>query len=358
MKNQIFIKAVLFCLLIALVLPSVQAAPASSASSRRFGLFGDWVVKMDYDGRSYDSILYFTRDREGNRIAQWISFWGVSDLKDFKYEDGKLSFTQERPNREGQTTTSKFTGTIKDRKLTGTFKSDRGEYKLEGAPAKRISRAAGSWAIKFKVGEREITSTLVVKTVKAEKAGEEDTLAADWQSPRYELKSQVTDVQYERGKLTFKRTSNIEDRQRDSTFEGSIDRQTDTLSGVMKSESGEIKVEGKRIGTPVIGTWDLDLKSERGERKQRLVVNRDMSGLYGAIPIKKVNLENDKVTFKIVMEFGERKFELNFAGKLKDNKLTGELKSSMGTSDARTTTITGTKVVRTFRRSGTSGTTR
>ena len=356
MRNQTFIKAVLFCLLIALVLPSVQAAPASSTSSRRFGLYGDWVVKTNFEGRSSESILYFTRDKDGNRIAQWISFRGVSEVKDLKYEDGKLSFSRESRNREGQTTTSKFTGTIKDRKLTGTFKSDSGEYKVEGAPAKRMSRAVGSWAIKFKIGEREITSTLVVKTVKAEKAGEEDKLTAEWQSQRGE--HQVTDVQYERGKLTFKRKSKIEDRQVDSAFEGDIDRQTDTLTGTMKSESGEIKVEGKRIGAPVIGTWNLDVTSERGSRKQRLEINRDMSGLYGATPIKKVNIEDNKVSFKIVMEFGERKFEINFAGKIEDTKLTGELKSSMGTSTARTSTVTGKKVVRTFRRSGTSGTTR
>ena len=73
-----------------------------------------------------------------------------------------------------------------------------------------------------------------------------------------------------------------------------------------------------------------------------------MSGLYGAVSIKKVNLEDDKVSFKAVLEFGERKFEMSFEGKLEDSKLTGELTTSRGKQK-----IKGTKVIRTFRRRST-----
>ena len=70
-----------------------------------------------------------------------------------------------------------------------------------------------------------------------------------------------------------------------------------------------------------------------------------MSALYGSLPVKKVNLEGGKVSFKLVMEFGDRKFESTFEGKIQDSKLTGELTSSRGTRK-----VTGKKVVRTFRR--------
>jgi hypothetical protein len=70
-----------------------------------------------------------------------------------------------------------------------------------------------------------------------------------------------------------------------------------------------------------------------------------MSGLYGSYPIKKVNFEEDKVSFKIVLEFGERKFEISFKGKLADSKLTGDLTTSRGTRKVK-----GTKVVRRFGR--------
>jgi hypothetical protein len=341
MKHQVFLKAVLCCALVALVISSAQVLAQESARpsrSRRGGFYGDWQVKVDYDGRQFESILSFSRDAEGNRTGNWISFWGLSELKDVKFEEGKLSFTQERQNREGQSITTKFKGTIKDGKLAGILSSDRGEYKLEGKRSPRVPRAVGNWAMKLKMGEREFTSTLVVK---ADKQGK---LTAQWQSQWGE--TEITDLQYERGKLTFKRKSKIQDRQWESTFEGTVRR--DTLSGVMKSERGEITVEGKLLGAPIIGTWILEIASERGPRKQRLRVNPDMSGLYGSIPIKKVNLEDDKVSFKIVLEFGERKFEMSFEGKLAESKLTGELKTSRGSQKVK-----GTKVIRTFRRRST-----
>ena len=336
MKRQTFFKAVLYCSLMVLIMFSAQVR-AQSSTSRRGGLYGDWQIKYEVGGRQRESILSFSRDREGNRTGQWISFMGLSELKDLKYEDGQLSFARVSRNRDGQSTMSKFTGTIQDGKLSGTMSSDRGEYKLEGKPSPRVPRAVGSWKMTLKREDREFTSALVVK------ADKEGKLTAQWRSERGEL--EITDVQYERGNLSFKMERKSEDRQWEAAFEGTIERETDTLSGVIKSERGEIKAEGKRIGAPLIGTWNLEATSERGARKQRLRINPDMSGLYGAIPVKKINLEGDQVSFKIVLEFGNQKFEMSFEGKVKDSKLTGELISSRGSQK-----IKGTKVIRTFRR--------
>jgi hypothetical protein len=338
MKRIAFHKTVGFLMLMVLVIPLAQVSAQDSARpsrSRRGGLYGDWQVKISFGERQMDSILSFSRDAEGNRTGQWISFWGLSELKDVKYEEGQLSFTQERQNREGQSITTKFTGTIKEGKLAGTLSSDGGEYKLEGKRSPRIPRAVGNWEMKYKVGEREITGTLVIK------AGKEGELTAQWQSQRGE--HEITDLQYERGTLTFKRKSKFGDREWESTFEGTVRR--DTLTGAFKSERGEITTDGKLIGASLIGNWNLEVTSEQGSRKQRLKVNSDMSGLYGAIPIKKVDLKDDQVSFKIVLEFGERKFEMSFKGKLAESKLTGELTTSRGSQK-----VTGKKVIRTFRR--------
>ena len=337
MKRQTFLKAVLYCSLMVLIMLSVQVR-AQSSSSRGRGLYGDWQVKVDYDGRQFESILSFSRDREGNQTGSWISFMGLSELKDIKYEEGQLSFAWSRRNRDGESSTSNFKGKVEEGKLSGTLSSDRGEFKLQGERSPRVSRAVGSWAMKYNIGEREITSTLVIN------ADKEGNLTAQWQGRR--SKSEITDLQYERGNLTFKRKSTYQDTQRESAFEGTV--RGDTLSGVMKSERGEIKVEGKLIGGSLIGTWNLEVTSERGTRKQRMRVNPDMSGLYGAIPVKKVNLEGNQVSFKIVLEFGEQRFEMDFAGKLDDSKLTGELTSERGSQK-----IKGTKVIRTFRRRST-----
>jgi hypothetical protein len=333
MKHQIFLKAVLCCALVVLIMAPAQAAQTSR--SRRGGMYGDWLVKMTFGERQFESILTFSRDAEGNRTGQWISFWGISDLKDVKFEENKLTFTQVRQNREGQSTTTKFSGTIEEGKLSGTMSSDRGENKLEGARMPRPPRAVGRWAMKYNVGEREITGTLVIK------ADKERNLSAEWQSGRGE--NQITELKYERGTLSFNRKSKYGDREFESTFEGTV--RGDTIAGAFKSTRGELAAEGKLIGAPLIGTWILEIASEeRGPRKQRLMVNSDMSARYGSMPIKKVNLEDGKVSFKIVMEFGDRKFETSFAGKVEEAKLTGELTTSRGTRK-----VTGKKVVRTFR---------
>jgi hypothetical protein len=339
MKHQTFLKAVLCCSLLALVVLSAQVQ-AQPSQFRGRGLYGDWRIKVDYDGRQFESILSFSRDREGNQTGQWISFMGLTDLKDLSYEDGKLSFAMERRNREGGTNTMKFAGTIEDGKLAGTLTSDVGENKVEGARIPRMPRAAGTWEMNYKIGDREITSTLVLKVDK------EGNLTGEWKSSMGE--HAISDVKYERGTLTFKRTSKFQDRQFESTFEGTIDRQTGVLSGTFKSDRGEIPVEGKRLGAALIGDWKLELTSDRGTRPQRLVVYPDMSGLFGAIPVKKINFEDGKVDFILVLQFGDQSFEMTFAGKLEDSKLTGELTSSRGSQK-----VTGTKVVRTFRRRNT-----
>ncbi len=337
MKHQTFFKVALYCSLMVLIMLSAEVR-AQSSRSRGRGLYGDWQVKVDFDGRQFESILSFSRDREGNQTGQWISFMGLSELKDIKYEEGQLSFAWSRRNREGETSTSNFKGKIEEGKLSGTLSSDRGEFTVQGKRSPRIPRAVGSWAMKYNIGDREITSTLVIK------ADKEGNLTAQWQGRR--SKSEITDLQYERGRLTFKRKSTFQERQRESTFEGTV--RGDTLSGAMKSQRGDITVEGKLIGAPLIGTWNLEVTSERGTRKQRLRVNPDMSGLYGAIPIKKINLEGGKVDFLVVLEFGDQSFEIRFEGKLDDSKLTGELTSSRGSQK-----IKGTKVIRTFRRRST-----
>ena len=355
MRNQTFIKAALCCMLAVLAVSAVQAAerPASSTGRSRFGLYGDWDIKMRFGEREMNSILVFSRDQERNLTAQWISIWGVTELKDVKFEDSNLSFTQTVRFGENEFT-SKFAGKIEEGKLTGTLTSDRGESEITGQRSRRMSRAVGKWDMKFKMGEREYPSTLIVKLDK------EGNLIAEMTSERVE--HAISDVQYEQGQLTFKRKTKLGDREFESRFEGTIDRQTNTLAGTVTSDRGEGTAEGKRIGTEFIGTWELDVTSERGTRKQRLRINPDLSALYGATLIKEVTLDGDKVSFRIVRQFGDQEFEMNFEGRIAqaqqaaeegrppEMKITGEMKTSRGTSK-----ITGKKVVRRFVRRRTTG---
>ena len=128
-------------------------------------------------------------------------------------------------------------------------------------------------------------------------------------------------------------------------FEGTLSYTS--LEGTYKGEGWEAEATGTRIGGAIMGTWNLDIDSERGARKQRLRINPDMSALYGSTVIKKINLDGDTVSFKYTKTYNDQDYEISFEGKVAETKLTGEVTTSRGTSK-----VTGTK--RVFRRPGTS----
>jgi tRNA A58 N-methylase Trm61 len=315
--------------LLALLVFVVLSVPATAGTAGK-GILGDWQITMDFSGRQVQSILSFSMDKEGKLTGQAISF-GVSELEDIEYEGSQLSFVQ--VNRFGDNEFRRtFTGTIERGKLSGIFSSDRGESKVEGKRLRRMSPAAGTWQINFNIGDRQINTTLLIK------ADENNKLGADWQSRRGE--NNITDVMFKAGKLTFKRTSKYRDRQRESSFAGTI--KGNKLTGTIKSERGEIEVDGQREGGALIGKWDLELTSDRGTRKQVLQVNPDLSGLYGSTPIRKINLEGNQVSFKMIRTFRGQESEITFKGMLDGKKLTGERTTARGTQ-----TVTGLKRNRT-----------
>ena len=314
MKQLAFRKAVGFVAFIVLVSLS---APVTAGTARK-GIQGDWQITMDFDGRQVDSILSFSADKEGRLKGQWISFW-LSDLTNIKYEGSQLSFVQ--VNRFGDNEfRSTFTGTIERGKLSGTLSSDRGESKVEGKRLRRMSMAAGTWQVKFNVGDRQVSATLVIK------ADDKNNLSAEWQSQWGQ--HEITDVTFQKGKLTFKRTSKIQERQWESDFEGTV--KGHKLTGTFKSERGDMSLEGQRDGAALIGRWDLELTSDRGTRKQILQANPDLSGLYGSSPIGKIDLEGNQVSFKTVRMFRDQEYETTFKCTLDGKKLTGERVTSRG----------------------------
>ncbi len=326
MKQKVFYKMAGFVVLMAFL---TLWTPASAEQAKK-KIAGDWLLKSEFDGQQITSILSLSIDKQGKLTGQWISYWGLSELKDVKYEGDELSFVQtgRYRNREYR---SEFTGAIKRGKLSGTLSSDRDKYQVEGQRLRPIPPAVGNWEMKVKVGEREFTGTMVIK------ADKERKLTAVWQSERGE--HEITDVQLEKKKLTFKRKSKIQDQQWESIFEGTV--KGHKLSGTFKSERGDSAVEGNRIGAALVGKWDLEMTSEDGSRRQILKVSPDLSGMYGPMVVKKIDIEGDQVAFQIVMQFGERKYEINFKGKLDGRKLTGEITSSWGTRK-----VTGKKVMR------------
>ncbi len=313
----------LFVVVVALLSPQMGL----SAVQKRDPLVGDWQIKVEFNERQIESILSFSKNKKGDYRGQWLSFWGAIDLSDVKFEEGNLSFTQ--TVRFGdQERTSSFTGTIKRRKLSGTLSSDRGETEVEGQRAPYVPNAAGEWKLKIKVGDQEYESTLVIK---AETKGQ---LSGQWISNWGE--HEIKDIQFKAGDLTFIRASKVQDREWESTFNGTV--KAGVLSGAFKGERGETPVEGTRVGADLVGRWDLTTTSDDSSRKQMLRVYPDLSGCYGSIAIDKIGLEDNRISFKAVTQFGDRNIENSFSGEINGKKLSGELTSSRGTR-----TVEGTK---------------
>jgi hypothetical protein len=307
-------------------------------------MWGDWDLKVKFGEWDMDIILSVSRDESGSLTGDWVSVWGVSRLEDFTFADGNLSFVQAGTFRD-EPFRNTFKGTVEEDELKGVLSGDRGDSDVSGKRRRRAPRAVGTWDLEYKVAGRDITSKLIIT------ADDDRELSAQWTSEQAQV--EVSDVEYERGTLTLKRKTIMGDREWESNFEGSMNRETGMLEGKITSEEREpIDVKGKRAGGALIGTWNLDVTGEQREFKQQLRVYPDMSGHYGTLAVDKIELKDDTVSFESEWEFGDRTFEMQFKGKLADDKLTGQMTTSRGTQK-----VEGTKVVRRFRRpaSGSSG---
>jgi len=320
MKQSANWRRVQFLGLIILLMSLAQV----SAGQAEKGMTGDWQLQIDVDGQQLPSILSLSRNADGTFKGEWLSFWGIIPLREIEFEDRQLSFAMTIRLDEGDTDT-KFAGSVKQGELSGVFSNNMGEYPAKGKRIMRIPMAAGTWKTKLKMGDREFTADLIVN------ADDQGKLSADWKSQYGE--HEITNMQFKQGKLSFDRKSRTQDRQWESSFEGTL--KGHTLSGTIKSDRGDIALEGKRVGALVIGQWELDVKSDSWSRKELLRVFPDLSARYGAISIEKVNLDDKDMTFKTSIEVGYETLDISFAGQITGRQLTGKITSSMGTAEVK-----------------------
>jgi len=315
MKKSGFHRMVGVLALVVLAMPALQG----TAAPKRDAVVGMWRVSVDFEGQAIPSIVSLSRDKEGQLSGQWISLWGFSPLEDLEHEGKTLRFKWVSHFGENDSTLS-FAGTVARGALSGTLSHERGESKVEGKRVRPVPRPAGQWDVKVKVGDQEYPATLVIKREAKNK------LAAEWQSQWGE--HQITDVEFKNPELTFRRKSKVQDRQWESTFKGKI--KGHTLAGTFAGERGDVSLEAERLGGALVGTWDLKVTSDSGNRRQILKVYPDLSATFGPIALDKVELEGDRVNFKTVLEFGDEKYDIAFAGTLDGRKLSGELTSPRG----------------------------
>jgi len=160
-----------------LLTATLVAAPAWAQPPGGRGIFGDWQVRIPFGERQMDVILSFAPAGQGNWAGQWISAWGMNELKDIRFSDGNLRFVHVARFGDDEFT-STFSGEIDGDRLTGVLSSEQGESDVVGRRSPRISPAVGRWQMKFTLGDREVTTLLVVTP------DGEGRLGAQWESTK------------------------------------------------------------------------------------------------------------------------------------------------------------------------------
>jgi len=289
---------------------------------------GQWDMAMDFGGRQSFATLTIAKNADGTYTGKW----GRDDLSNVKFDGQKLTFT--RTVRFGDNEfTLDYAGTLKDGKLTGTLSSDQGEFAANGVKIKPKPPIVGVWDLAYSIGDRDVTAKLTV----SEKP--DGTLDAKWASQMGE--SKISNVKLQNGKLTFDRTVSFNDQEFTLTFEGTA--QGNKLTGVSKSDMGEIPVTGTRFGANVIGQWELTTESEQGPRTSTLTIYPDLTARQdffgGETPVKNFKLDGNQITYALELGFGDQTFVIDYKLTVQGNTLKGQSSSERGAND-----ITGKKL--------------
>ncbi len=292
---------------------------------------GLWEVRMDFDGREMFADLSISKQADDSFGAKW----GRDELSDVNFQDGKLTFTRTVGSGERQFT-SNFEATKNDDKLSGKMTNDWGEISLVCIRPKPISPAVGQWNMQIALQDNMDIEAIMIISQNAD-----GTLTGQWtKEPGEHI---MSNVKFQDGKLTFNRHVKLPemDFEFDTPFEGTVE--DDKITGQMKNEMGQWEVTGTRIGTALIGNWELTTTSEWGTHTQLLKIYPDLTGRYEVfgsfVPIRDLKLEGDQVTFSIDLGFGDQTFQMDFTGTLQDGSITGRFTSPRGEQP-----VTGKKI--------------
>lgn len=282
---------------------------------------GNWDMAVEFGGRVNFATLSVTKSPDGTLTAQW----GRDKVSNLKFDGQKLTFT--RTVRWGDNEfTMDYAGVLKDGKIIGAFSTDNGDFDANGTRIKPKPPVVGVWDLAYAIGDRDVTAKLIV----SEKP--DGKLDAKWASQMGE--STIANVKLDNGKLTFDRTVKFNDREFTMTFEGTA--QGDKLTGVSKSQMGDIPVTGTRFGTAVIGKWLMTTETDQGPRESTLTVFPDLTARQeffgGETPVKDFKFEGNQVTYALELSFGDQTFVIDYKLKLQDGTLVGESSSERGTS--------------------------
>jgi hypothetical protein len=332
MEAIIMKKSIITCTALTVLILFTCLCPAEekAQSPQEKTIAGIWKLTVDFNGRQMNSTLTICTAEKEKPSVEWGLGGDEDQISNIKLDGNKLTFDRTRSFRDQEFTSTVTLNYDKQKDmLKGTISTDRGDNDVTGTRIIPKPDAVGTWVIKTEKGK----SALTIKQ-------KNDKLEGNWTSPAG--KSEISNIKFKNGKLTFDRITKSEDRESKSSFTGEV--KGNELKGEITDEEGTTEVTATRHGAEIIGKWALTTTSDRGERTSILLIDKDLTGRYamgfGEMETSKIKLDGDKVTFYIDMQFGDRDFSMDYELKLAGDKLEGQVFTDRGDNK-----VTGKKII-------------
>ncbi len=194
----------------------------------------------------------------------------------------------------------------------------------------------GDWSMVMDFQGQDVPGTLTI--MEADGGGLAGKWTADGES------TDLRDVKFEGGTLTFVRSVDYQGSEFDINYSGTIDG--DSITGAFTTPAGELETNGSRGGGDapgLAGNWKLMVDSQLGNNERGLNVAKDMTAVYVAeeeeFEVEDLEVDGDAVSFSVSLSLQGQDLTLEFDGKLDGDKLNGEFLMD-GSSVAE---ITGTR---------------
>jgi hypothetical protein len=183
----------------------------------------------------------------------------------------------------------------------------------------------GDWDITMEFEGQKRFATLTISKK------EDGALTGKWGS------SELSDVKFQDGKLTFNRTVGPPDRQSTMEYEGTL--KDGKLMLTASSDWGEFSAVGARPKPklPVLGQWDINFNVGERDINAKLTISQKQDGTLegkwdeeGEHTISDLKFQDGKLTFTRDSKIDDFEFENTYEGTVQGDKLIGKLKGEMG----------------------------
>jgi hypothetical protein len=205
----------------------------------------------------------------------------------------------------------------------------------------------GDWEFKSQTQARTMTATMTITK------NADGKLVGTWSTQRGE--SQLSDITFDNGKLTFVQTNNFGGQEMKTTYEGTVDGTK--ITGKGKAQFGESTFEGtlqgeaKKGADAIIGAWQMNVNIPARENVEKLTITKNADGTLagkwtsqrGESKISNIKFEGGKLTFLRTSDFGGRVMETEFEGTVEGDAIKGVFKSDRGNRDVNATRVGAAK---------------